>query len=501
MLLDALQQSAPGIALSLLVASILAFCFAKIRQNLRIRKLGGRAPNINPYPFLFGMDVILDAMRMAWKNQNFELWRRRFDGSGHTVEMELFGQRIIITEDPENIKAILASQFSDYGKGKDFHRQWLPFLGNSIFTTDGSEWHSSRQLIRPQFIKDRISDLETFERNITHMMTLIPHDGSAVDIKDLFYRYTLDIATEFLLGNTVNSLGSPRAEFAVAFADLQKFMNDISRVGPAENLFPRGKFNKNLAILNAFVEPYVEQTLQLKPFELKDKTEKNYNFLHALAEFTRDKRMLRDQLVAVLLAARDTTAATLSWTFHELSKKPEVVQKLREEILSSVGPDNNPTYSDLKNMKYLSAIINEILRLYPAVPFNVRTSLKDTYLPRGAGVDGNEPVGVPKDTPIAYSTLTMQRREDIFGPSVNEFDPDRWSKWVPKSWQYIPFNGGPRICIGQQFALTEMGYTIVRLFQEFEAIESRMTKAQWMQTEIVGSPGEGVVLSFRPAKC
>lgn len=63
------------------------------------------------------------------------------------------------------------------------------------------------------------------------MMSLIPHDGSAVDIKDLFYRYTLDIATEFLLGNTVNSLGSPRAEFAVAFAELQKFMNDISRVG------------------------------------------------------------------------------------------------------------------------------------------------------------------------------------------------------------------------------------------------------------------------------
>lgn len=76
--------------------------------------------------------------------------------------------------------------------------------------------------------------------------------------------------------------------------------------------------------------------------------------------------MLRDQLVAVLLAARDTTAATLSWTLHELSKKPEVVQKLREEILRSVGPDNNPTYSDLKNMKYLSAILNETLRLYPA---------------------------------------------------------------------------------------------------------------------------------------
>lgn len=69
---------------------------------------------------------------------------------------------------------------------------------------------------------------------------------------------------------------------------------------------------------------------------------------------------------------------------------------------------------------------------------------------------------------------------------------------TPKSWQYIPFNGGPRICIGQQFALTEIGYTLVRLFQEFEVVESRETGEQWVQTEIVGAPGAGVKVSFRP---
>lgn len=70
---------------------------------------------------------------------------------------------------------------------------------------------------------------------------------------------------------------------------------------------------------------------------------------------------------------------------------------------------------------------------------------------------------------------------------------------IPKTWQYIPFNGGPRICVGQQFALTEMGYSLVRLFQEFEAVESRETEKQWMQTEIVGTPGAGVHISLRPA--
>lgn len=128
----------------------------------------------------------------------------------------------------------------------------------------------------------------------------------------------------------------------------------------------RVEFNKNIKILNSFVEPFVNQTLAMKPEQLKEKTEKEYNFLHALAEFTRDPQMLRDQLVAVLLAARDTTAATLSWAVYELSKQPKIVEKLRKDILSVLGPDTLPTYADLKDMKYLQHIINETLRLYPA---------------------------------------------------------------------------------------------------------------------------------------
>lgn len=96
------------------------------------------------------------------------------------------------------------------------------------------------------------------------------------------------------------------------------------------------------------------------------------------------------------------------------------------------------------------------------MPFNIRVAIKDTSLPRGGGPDGREPVGVPAGTPVAYSTLTMQRRVDLFGEDVNEFKPERWDTWAPKPWEFVPFNGGPRICLGQQFALTEMGYILVR---------------------------------------
>jgi hypothetical protein len=78
----------------------------------------------------------------------------------------------------------------------------------------------------------------------------------------------------------------------------------------------------------------------------------------------------------------------MAWALFELAKRPDIVQRLRKEILDTVGPTAAPTYSDLKGMKFLNHVINETLRLYPAVPFNVRVALKDTSLPTGGGPDG-----------------------------------------------------------------------------------------------------------------
>lgn len=160
---------------------------------------------------------------MAYQNLSF--WRTTFREVGaNTVECRLAGRRMIFTADHENIKAILATQFGDYGKGQPFHEEWKDFLGDSIFTTDGTLWHNSRQLIRPQFIKDRVSDLHVFESHIQTLFRAIANggalnsedqpvdieagNGKPVDISDLFFRYTLDAATEFLLGYDVKSLRS-----------------------------------------------------------------------------------------------------------------------------------------------------------------------------------------------------------------------------------------------------------------------------------------------------
>jgi cytochrome P450 len=112
------------------------------------------------------------------------------------------------------------------------------------------------------------------------------------------------------------------------------------------------------------------------------------------------------------------------------------------------------------------------------VPINTRFANRDTVLPHGGGKDGKEPVLVPKGTIVMYSVWAMHRRKDIYGSDADEFRPERWENGGPQGslrpgWAFLPFNGGPRICIGQQYALTEAGYTIVRLLQTFETIENR----------------------------
>jgi len=133
-------------------------------------------------------------------------------------------------------------------------------------------------------------------------------------------------------------------------------------------------------------------------------------------------------------------------------------------------------------------------------------ALKDTTLPRGGGTNGDEPVGILEGTPVGYSTLFMQRREDLYPsvasgfPPVLSFVPERWEGWTPKSWTYIPFNGGPRICIGQQFALTEMAYTVVRILQRFPFVENRMHGTHpGLKTDIVLQPARPVNIVFHEA--
>lgn len=185
-------------------------------------------------------------------------------------------------------------------------------------------------------------------------------DSATVRIDELFFRFTIDAATDFLFGSHENSLQNSQTEFAEAFTEVSRVQGTIARAGPLNNLVPRGSFYRGLKVINEFIGHYIDIALQLPQEELQKRTKSSegYTFLHALASYTRDRNVLRDQIIAVLLAGRDTTATTMSWLFYELSRHPAVVEKLRREILKVVGSHREPTYEDLKSMRFLTHTLN-----------------------------------------------------------------------------------------------------------------------------------------------
>ena len=188
-----------------------------------------------------------------------------------------------------------------------------------------------------------------------------------------------------------------------------------------------------------------------KAFSRRGEEKSRYIFADELVTKTNDKYQVRSELLNILLAGRDTTASLLSNAWWTLARRPDIFQKLQEEIAHLNG--EAPDYQQIKDMKYLRAFFNESLRLHPVVPLNSRQALVDTTIPLGGGPDGRSPVFIPKGGVVAWSVYAMHRRKDYYGEDADEFKPERWlgEKGLRPGWEYLPFNGGPRICLGREF--------------------------------------------------
>jgi len=186
-----------------------------------------------------------------------------------------------------------------------------------------------------------------------------------------------------------------------------------------------------------------------------------------------DVVIIRDELLNILLAGRDTTAALLTFTIYLCTQHPDVWDKMRAEVLSVCGPDGMPSYESLRELKYMRAVVNETLRIFPPVPMNVRSAGKDGGVLRpGVAARPNKPLYVPPRTLVAYVPIFVHKRKELWGDDAELFDPDRWldarlAHFTANPMQWLPFNAGPRICLGQQFAYNEAQFFLVRLLQRF----------------------------------
>lgn len=320
-------------------------------------------------------------------------------------------------------------------------------------------------MLRPSFVRERVSDLELEDRHNHNLHRALPVDLSdgwttEIDLQPLFFRLTIDSSTEFLFGQSVgsqlaslpdapqNHIGESAKGFDYNFDRAQDYIGKRLRLNNLYWLINPREFRRTVKACHDFIDHYVDVALN-QPSSAVEKSsgtsKAQYIFLDELAQKVRDPVVLRYELLNILLAGRDTTASLLGWLFLQLSRNPAIYAKLRSAILSSFGSRTSPkevTFHSLKECSYLQYCMNEALRLHPVVPLNARTAARDTTLPSGGGPQGTDPVYVKKGQQVAYSVYVMHRSKELWGEDAEVFLPERW-EGRRHGWEYLPFNGGP----------------------------------------------------------
>lgn len=155
----------------------------------------------------FGLDFVVSNYRAIKTHCLLSSWAEELMNAGaHTIDTSALGLKLFVTDDPENIKALLATDFESWSLGKERIEQMSSYLGHGIFTNEGKAWKHSRDMLRPCFEKSAVADVSIMEKHTERLIHLLPADGSEVDLQSLFHELTLDIATEFLFGRSTNSL-------------------------------------------------------------------------------------------------------------------------------------------------------------------------------------------------------------------------------------------------------------------------------------------------------
>ncbi|KAI1378305.1 cytochrome P450 [Hypoxylon crocopeplum] len=457
-----------------------------------------------PYKWPLALDLLKVQFEALFSGHTLEALTDYITIAG-TVRLELWGVTGYITTDPENIETILSTRFEDYGLGNR-RTASFPLLGEGIFSQDGQPWKHSRDLIRRQFARVQKQTLQVFTPHVEDLVsTLNEVAGKAdiVDLKPFFFEFTLNTTTELLFGEPHSSLPKEERDALRDNFDYAALGVGIRvRLADLAPLYNPARFRKACKVVRDWATFFADKALKYKDEVGEDKASEKYSFIIDLWREMRDEALVRDQLLHILIAGRDSTAALLSWTFFHLVRNPDILRKLQQEV-SVVPTDTHVTREQIQRLSFLRCCLNETLRLYPQLALNFRFANKNTVLPRGGGPDGRSPVFIPKYSGVGWSSYHLHRRESIYGSDSRLYRPQRWEdgqliKRAKPGAGFVDFNGGSRLCLGKDFALMEASYAMIRLLQAFPnvrlppGVANEPVGAERQSFSIVLAPLDGV---------
>jgi cytochrome P450 len=365
---------------------------------------------------------------------------------GDVATFRVGPRRVFLVSDPELTEEILVTKAKGFTKHVGA-RLLRTTLGNGLLTSEGAFWLRQRRLIQPSFSRERIATYAPVMVELADRATTTWQDGETRDVHAAMTRLTLEIIARSMFGADVSEqaivVGEAVADLSAA---LVRRFQSLFRLPP---IFPTPA---NLRCKRAArqIDSILYDIIQ-KRRDTKEAGDDLLGILIRICDQDDGSRMtdqqLRDEAITLFLAGHDTTALTLTWGLYLLARHPEAARALETELDEVLGR-RPPTVADIPRLVYTDRVIREVMRLYPSA-----------YLVGRAPIGPYEMRGylVPPGGTILMSQWVVHR-DPRWYDDPEQFRPERWANDSERRrprFAYFPFGGGPRICIGNHFAMME----------------------------------------------
>ncbi|KAJ8903259.1 hypothetical protein NDN08_004368 [Rhodosorus marinus] len=422
-------------------------------------------------------------------------------------------KKFYVVSDPVVAKHILRRKSLLYDKGM-LADILEGIMGKGLIPADFETWKKRRRAIVPGFHEAFLNRMiRTFSDCTTRMKSRINGEidrgkgGVVLDLEAEYCSLALDIIGIAVFNYDFNSVTSMNPIIKAVYRMLQeaewrsKFLIPIWNVEPLNWVVPRLRaFREDQKLLNDTLDGLIEQAVSSKSSEdLEQLVQRDYDNVNdpSLLRYLVDLRgeeatctQLRDDLMTMLIAGHETTASLLTWATYLILQRPDLLERVREEVDEVLGDSDAPTWAQLKQLELVPRILAEALRLYPQPPLLIRRALAEDTWPQGGG---SGRVSVKRGSDIFISVWNLHRSPDLWENPL-EFDPDRWTRpysnpavkgWsgldparanglfpneVAADFAFLPFGGGSRKCVGDQFAMLESIVAFAVAMRDFDMV-------------------------------
>lgn len=412
-----------------------------------------------PGNFLFG------SLRALHKNP-LQLLDKARSLDDDLVKMRFGPYRVYLFLNPDYIYYVLHENPGNYLK--EGYDTLEPLVGRGLLSSEGEFWRHQRRLVRPAFHKKRLEGMAETMTDVTSKMLdrwrkhlRRNSEDDPLDINEEMTRLSLEIVSRTLFGSDASesAIVGGRALGLVFEYGFQR----IGRVFPIPFAFPTPKnlrYREAIRTLDRIVYSLIDARRSGRSTGEGDVLSMLLDARTADTGELMTEKQLRDEVMTILVAGYETTARALAWTWYLLDRNPQVRHKLREELHRGLG-GRTPTAADVPKLAYTEMVVQESLRLYPPV-WGLARRVKET-----------DEVGgyrIRKGSRIIISPYATQRHPALW-TDPEKFDPERFTDEASAgrpSYAYFPFSGGPRRCIGANFAMMELQLVLATVAQTFE---------------------------------